>query len=64
MFASSFACVRRIFISLLLFFLQGRVKDEGSMRLKTLLQTVADKYGLTMVLSPSQSVIIKDIPPR
>eukprot|EP00614_Pseudopedinella_elastica_P022864 CAMPEP_0172615060 /NCGR_PEP_ID=MMETSP1068-20121228/55804_1 /TAXON_ID=35684 /ORGANISM="Pseudopedinella elastica, Strain CCMP716" /LENGTH=628 /DNA_ID=CAMNT_0013420069 /DNA_START=63 /DNA_END=1949 /DNA_ORIENTATION=- len=42
---------------------QGRVKDEGSMRLKTLLQTVADKYGLTMVLSPSQSVIIKDIPP-
>mmetsp|Transcript_56164 Transcript_56164/g.105347 ORF Transcript_56164/g.105347 Transcript_56164/m.105347 type:complete len:476 (+) Transcript_56164:1-1428(+) len=42
---------------------QGRVKNEGDMQLKTMLRVIADKYQLPMVLSPTQSLIIKDIPP-
>jgi len=41
----------------------GRVKDEGDFRLKTALRVIVDKYNLTMVMSPTQSIIMKDIDP-
>lgn len=42
----------------------GRVKDEGSFRLKTALRVIADRYNLHMILSPTQSIIFKDIDPK
>lgn len=42
----------------------GRVKDEGQFRLKTALRVLVDKYNLTMVMSPTQSIIMKDIDPK
>lgn len=41
----------------------GRVKDEGAFKLKTALRTIVDKYNLHMVMSPTQSIILKDIEP-
>lgn len=42
----------------------GRVKDEGSFRLKTALRVIADRYNLPMILSPTQSIIFRDIEPK
>lgn len=42
----------------------GRVKDEGDFRLKTALRVIVDKYNLSMIMSPTQSIIIKDIDPK
>lgn len=42
----------------------GRVKDEGDFRLKTVLRKIVDKYNTPMVMSPTQSVILKDINPE
>lgn len=42
----------------------GRVKDEGDFRLKTALRVITDKYNLDMVLSPTQSLIFRDIDPK
>mmetsp|Transcript_7247 Transcript_7247/g.10668 ORF Transcript_7247/g.10668 Transcript_7247/m.10668 type:complete len:630 (-) Transcript_7247:118-2007(-) len=42
----------------------GRVKDDGDFRLKTALRVIVDKYNLTMVMSPTQSIIMKDINPE
>jgi len=42
----------------------GRVKDEGSFRLKTALRVITDKYNLPMILSPTQSLIFRDINPE
>lgn len=42
----------------------GRVKDEGNFRLKTALRVIADKYNYDMILSPTQSLIFKDIDPK
>mmetsp|Transcript_22459 Transcript_22459/g.51758 ORF Transcript_22459/g.51758 Transcript_22459/m.51758 type:complete len:713 (-) Transcript_22459:958-3096(-) len=42
----------------------GRVKDEGSFRLKTALRVICDKYNLDMVISPTQSILIRDIDPK
>jgi len=42
----------------------GRVKDEGNFRLKSALRAVVDKFNLNMILSPTQSVIIRDIDPK
>lgn len=42
----------------------GRVKDEGEFRLKTALRVIVDKYNLTMVMSPTQSIVMKDINPE
>ena len=42
----------------------GRVKDEGSFRLKSALRVIADKYNLNMILSPTQSIIFRDIDPK
>ncbi|CAB9516067.1 Sulfite reductase [NADPH] hemoprotein beta-component [Seminavis robusta] len=42
----------------------GRVKDEGSFRLKSALRVLVDKYNLSMILSPTQSLIFRDIDPN
>lgn len=42
---------------------QGRIKDVGSVRVKSALRKVVDELGLTMILSPTQSIIFKDIYP-
>lgn len=42
---------------------QGRVKDEGSFRLKTALRRLVGEHGLEMVLTPAQSIILTDIAP-
>jgi sulfite reductase (ferredoxin) len=42
----------------------GRIKDEGEMRLKTALRTLVHGYRLPMLLTPSQNVILYDIQPQ
>lgn len=42
----------------------GRVKDEGEFRLKSCLRAVVDKYNLPMIMSPTQSIVFKDIKPE
>jgi sulfite reductase (ferredoxin) len=42
----------------------GRVKDEGSFRLKTALRVLVDKYNLAAILSPTQSIVLRDIDPK
>jgi sulfite reductase (ferredoxin) len=42
----------------------GRVKDSAEVQWKTFLRKVVDKYDIPMVLSPTQSVIFKDIKPE
>jgi len=41
----------------------GRVKDEGDFRLKTCMRVLVDKFNLPMIISPTQSIIFKDIEP-
>merc|ERR1719157_9597 len=42
----------------------GRVHDVGDFRLKSCLRAVVDKYNLPMILSPTQSIIFRDINPE
>lgn len=42
----------------------GRVKDEGDFRLKSALRALVDKYNVAMILSPTQSIIFRDIDPK
>jgi sulfite reductase (ferredoxin) len=42
----------------------GRVKDEGDFRLKTALRVLVDKYNLAMIMSPTQSIIFRDVDPK
>ena len=42
----------------------GRVKDEGDFRLKTALRVIVDKYNLPIIMSPTQSIIIRNIDPK
>jgi len=42
----------------------GRVKDEGDFRLKSALRVLVDTYNLNMILSPTQSIIFRDIDPK
>jgi sulfite reductase (ferredoxin) len=39
----------------------GRIKDDSDFRSKSCLRTLVDTYNLSMVLSPTQSIILKDI---
>jgi sulfite reductase (ferredoxin) len=39
----------------------GRVKDEGTFRLKTALRTLVKNFNLPMLLTPSQNVLFYDI---
>lgn len=41
----------------------GRVKDEGSRRLKTALRLIVEKYRLEMRLTPSQNLILANVDP-
>lgn len=42
----------------------GRVKDEGSLQLKTALREIVETFNLPMLLTPSQNVLFYDIPPH
>ena len=42
---------------------QGRIRDIGEVKIKTALRALVDKFDLPMVLTPSQSIILKDIDP-
>ena len=42
----------------------GRVKDEGSFRLKSALRALVDRYNVHSILSPTQSIIFRDIDPK
>jgi sulfite reductase (ferredoxin) len=42
----------------------GRVKDEGSLQLKTALREIVETFNLPMLLTPSQNVLFYDIPPQ
>lgn len=42
---------------------QGRVKDQGAVRMKSCMRKLVDEFDLDTVLSPSQSVIFRDISP-
>jgi sulfite reductase (ferredoxin) len=42
----------------------GRVKDEGDFRLKTCLRVLVDKFNLDMIISPTQSLIFRNIDPK
>lgn len=41
----------------------GRVKDEGDFRLKSALRKIVDTYETHMIMSPTQSIIFRDIDP-
>uniref|UniRef100_A0A7C4QSH1 NADPH-dependent assimilatory sulfite reductase hemoprotein subunit n=1 Tax=Schlesneria paludicola TaxID=360056 RepID=A0A7C4QSH1_9PLAN len=41
----------------------GRIKDEGPLRIKTGLRTIVHKYGMNLRLTPLQGVILCDIDP-
>lgn len=47
-----------------LFIENGRIKDEGDFRLKTVLRKIVDTYSLDMVVTPNQNVILKGITPN
>merc|ERR1712048_659563 len=42
----------------------GRVIDNDDFRLKTAIRVLVDRYNLEAVLSPTQSIIFKDIDPK
>ena len=42
----------------------GRVKDEGSFRLKSAIRAIVDRYNLDSIISPTQSIIFRDIDPQ
>lgn len=42
----------------------GRVKDEGDFRLKSAIRAMVDKYNLHSIMSPTQSIIFRDIDPK
>ena len=41
----------------------GRVKDEGDFRLKSAIRALVDRYNLDAIISPTQSIIFRDINP-
>lgn len=43
---------------------QGRVKDFNGVSVKTALKKIVNELDLTMILSPTQSIIFKDIEPH
>lgn len=47
-----------------LFIENGRIKDDGDFRLKTVLRRLADAYNFDMVVTPNQNIILKDILPE
>lgn len=47
-----------------LFVENGRIKDEGSFRLKSGLRRLVDKYGFDLVVTPNQNIILRNIAPN
>jgi len=43
---------------------QGRVRDTPEVRLKTVLRLLVDRYDMPMTLTPSQSIVLRDILPK
>jgi sulfite reductase (ferredoxin) len=43
---------------------QGRVIDRGELRLKTALRKLADNFGVDLLLTPSQSIVLRHILPE
>jgi sulfite reductase beta subunit-like hemoprotein len=43
---------------------QGRIKDADGVNVKTALSRIVNELDLTMILSPTQSVVFKDIMPE
>mmetsp|Transcript_20156 Transcript_20156/g.25425 ORF Transcript_20156/g.25425 Transcript_20156/m.25425 type:complete len:625 (-) Transcript_20156:177-2051(-) len=43
---------------------QGRIKDEGDLRLKTGLRKIVDKYNQRLIMSPTHNIILPDIAPE
>jgi sulfite reductase (ferredoxin) len=41
----------------------GRIKDEGSLQLKTALREIVETYSLPILLTPNHNVILSDIDP-
>jgi sulfite reductase (ferredoxin) len=42
----------------------GRIKDEGGLRIKTALRVILNRYGMDTRLTPRQGVILCDIAPK
>jgi sulfite reductase (ferredoxin) len=42
----------------------GRVKNEGDFKLKAAIRAIVDKYNLHAIMSPTQSIIFRDIDPK
>jgi len=42
----------------------GRVKDEGDFRLKSALRAIVDTYNTHMIMSPTQSIVFRDVDPK
>lgn len=42
----------------------GRVNNDGNLQLKNCLRALVDKYNLHMIISPTQSIILRDIDPK
>mmetsp|Transcript_5353 Transcript_5353/g.7580 ORF Transcript_5353/g.7580 Transcript_5353/m.7580 type:complete len:631 (+) Transcript_5353:102-1994(+) len=42
----------------------GRVKDEGDFKLKSAMRSLVDKYNLSSIISPTQSIVFRDIDPK
>lgn len=43
---------------------QGRIRDTAGLSLKTCLRLLVDKYNVPMILTPSQSIVLRDIHPK
>merc|ERR1719337_87750 len=43
---------------------QGRVRDTPTVALKTVLRLLVDTFNLPMTLTPSQSIVLRDIQPK
>lgn len=46
-----------------LFIEHGRIKDEGSFKLRTALRRIIDAYEYDMVVTPNQNIILKNVLP-
>ncbi len=43
---------------------QGRIRDTPGLTIKTALRQLVDKYDLPMILTPSQSIVLRNIDPK
>lgn len=47
-----------------LFVENGRIKNEGDFQLKSALREIVGFYNLTLIVTPNQNVILKDVNPE